>query len=374
MAFQQVGNLEFMLTWGPVLRGNCGARHDPSVRKGGHDNEVLERGSLTMPANLPPTYYEAEKRLREARTVQEKSEILEEMLTIMPKHKGTDKLRADLRKRIAKLKDEAQQKKGGARRESYIIEKEGAAQVVVIGPPNAGKSSLIASLTNARPEVAEFPHSTWKPTPGMAPYENMKFQLVDTPPISKEFMDPWMSDLMRRADILLILLDIHSDPLQGLEETLTLLAGLRIFPEGFPVPPDLKKSPIIKRVLLVMNKVDGAAEEEDYRAFLELSETGLCCLPISLKNGYHLDQLLKEIFRLSDIIRVYTKAPGKEPNREAPFVLARESTLEDLASKIHKDFVSNLKFAKIWGKAVFDGQMVQKDHILIDEDVVELHL
>jgi ribosome-interacting GTPase 1 len=327
-----------------------------------------------MPANLPPTYYEAEKRLREARTVQERSEILEEMLTIMPKHKGTDKLRADLRKRIAKLKDEAQQKKGGARRESYFIEKEGAAQVVVIGPPNVGKSSLIASLTNARPEVAEFPHSTWKPTPGMAPYENIKFQLVDTPPISKEFMDPWMTDLMRRADILLLLLDVHSDPLQGLEETLDLLAELRIFPKGFPIPPDLKKSPITKRMLLVVNKVDGAVEEEDYRAFLELSETRLPCLPVSLKNGYHLDQLLKEIFRVSDIVRVYTKAPGKEPNREAPFVLPRESTLEDLASKIHKDFVSKLKFAKIWGKAVFDGQMVQKDHILIDGDVVELHL
>ncbi len=327
-----------------------------------------------MPANLPPTYYEAEKRLREARTVQEKSEILEEMLTIMPKHKGTDKLRADLRKRIARLKDEAQQKKGGARRESYVIEKEGAVQVVVIGPPNVGKSSLIASLTNARPEVAEFPHSTWKPTPGMAPFENIKFQLVDTPPISREFMDPWMADLMRRAEMLLILLDIHTDPLQGMEETLNLLAGLRIFPEGFSVPSDLKKSPIIKKVLLAVNKVDGAAEEEDYRAFIELSETGLPRLPISVKNGYHLDQLLKEIFRLSDIIRVYTKAPGKEPNRAAPFVLPRESTLGDLASKVHKDFVSKLKFAKIWGKSVFDGQMVQKDHILIDEDVVELHL
>jgi uncharacterized protein len=327
-----------------------------------------------MPANLPPTYYDAEKRYREAKTVQEKTEILEEMLMIMPKHKGTDKLRADLRKRMAKLKDEAQQKKGGARRESYFVEKEGAAQVVVIGPPNVGKSLLVSTLTNAKPEVTDFPHSTWKPTPGMALFENVQFQLVDTPPISREFMDPWMSDLMRRADIVLLLLDIHSDPLQGLEDTLALMAGMRIFPIACPVPLDLKKTPIIKKVLVAVNKVDGQTDEQDYQVFVELSQIELPCLPLSLKQGFNLNQLLKEIFRLSDIIRVYTKAPGREPNRTSPFVLQAQSTLGDLAERIHKDFVSRMKFAKIWGKAVFDGQLVQKDHILSDGDVVELHI
>jgi len=174
--------------------------------------------------------------------------------------------------------------------------------------------------------------------------------------------------------MLLVLLDIHSDPLHGLEETMALLAELRIFPKGFPPPSDLKKSPIFKTILVAVNKVDGVKEEEDYRAFLELSEVPLTCIPVSVKAGYNLDLLLKEIFRLSDIIRVYTRAPGKEPDRKAPFVLPKDSTLEDLASKVHKDFVSKLKFAKIWGKAVFDGQMVQRDHILMDGDVVELHL
>ena len=154
-----------------------------------------------MPANLPPVYFDAEKRFREAKTPESKIEALEEMLTIMPKHKGTDKLRADLRRRIAKLKEQAQQKKGGARRDAaYMIEKEGAAQIAVIGAPNTGKSALVAALTNASPEVAEFPHTTWKPTPGMAPYENIQFQLVDTPPITRDYLDPWMADLMRRAD------------------------------------------------------------------------------------------------------------------------------------------------------------------------------
>lgn len=328
-----------------------------------------------MPANLPPPYFEAEKRYREARTAEEKIEALEEMLTIMPKHKGTDKLRADLRRRIAKTKTEAQQKKGSSKREaSYSIEREGAAQVVLAGAPNTGKSSLLAALSNARPEVADFPHSTWKPTPGMVPYENIQFQMVDTPPITREYMDPWMADLLRRADILAILLDLHADPLQQLEDTLTIFRDLRIYPKGEAIPADLKKSPFIKKCLLVLNKMDDDKDEEDYAAFLELSETRLPCVGVSVLAGRNFHVLLKELYSISEIIRVYTKVPGKEPDFTAPFVLPERSPLEELAEKIHKDFVDQLKFAKVWGKTVFDGQMVQKDHILQDGDIVEMHI
>jgi uncharacterized protein len=328
-----------------------------------------------MPANLPPTYFDAEKRFREAKTPESKIETLEEMLTIMPKHKGTDKLRADLRRRIAKLKEQAQQKKGGARRDTaYLIEREGASQIAVIGAPNTGKSALVSALTNANPEVADFPHTTWKPTPGMAPYENIQFQLVDTPPISREYLDPWMADLMRRADLLLVMLDLHDDPLQQLEETLAVLEDLRIFPEGFPVPGDLKKPPFIKKTLIVMNKVDNENHLEDFRAFLELTEVKLPSIGISLRGGRNLKGLLELLYQLAGIIRVYTKIPGKEPNRSAPFVLAKMTTLEELAGKIHKDFVNRFKFAKIWGPSVYDGQMVQRDYILRDGDVVEIHL
>lgn len=328
-----------------------------------------------MPANLPPVYFDAEKRFRDAKTAESKIEALEEMLTIMPKHKGTDKLRADLRRRIAKLKEQAQQKKGGARRDVvYLIEKEGAAQVVVVGPPNTGKSSLIGTLTNAAPEVAEFPHTTWKPTPGMAPYQNMQFQLVDTPPITRDYIDPWMADLMRRADIILVLLDLHQDPLQQLDETLTVLRELRIFPVGASLPDDLKKSPFFKRILIVVNKVDQASQREDYHAFLELAETSLPCTWISTRMGSNLKELLQLLYEVAGIIRVYTKAPGKEPNRAAPFILPQRATLEELAGKIHKDFVSRLKFAKIWGTTVFDGQLVQRDYVLQEGDVVEIHL
>jgi ribosome-interacting GTPase 1 len=299
---------------------------------------------------------------------------LEEMLIIMPKHKGTDKLRAGVRRKISKFKAQSQQKKGISRRETaYSIDREGAAQVVIIGPPNPGKSSLVARLTNAKPEVAEFPHSTWKPTPGMVSYENVQFQLVDTPPITRDYMDPWVGDLIRRSDIVAILIDLHEDPLRQFEDTFSILQDLRIFPEDFPVPQELKKPPLIKRMVVLVNKVDDVTDNEDYEIFLELLETKLPCLGISAETGRNLSRFVETLFDLSRIIRVFTKAPSKKPDFDHPFVLPKESTLEELAAKIHKDFVANLKFARIWGSSAFDGQMVQRDYVLQDGDVVEIH-
>jgi len=328
-----------------------------------------------MPANLPPPYFEAERRYREAKTASDKIEALEEMLTIMPKHKGTDKLRADLRRRIAKAKAQSQQKKGTSKRDTeYSIEKEGAAQVVLVGAPNVGKSSLVSMLTKAKPEVAAFPHSTWKPTPGMAHFENIQFQLVDTPPVTREFVDSWMTDLLRRAEMLIIVVDLHADPLQQLEDTLSILRELRIFPAGAAIPEGVGKTPFIKKMLILANKMDEIEEEDDFKAFLELSESPLPALGASTLTGRNLSALPKEIYALSGVIRVYTKAPGKEPNFNAPFVLPKESALEDLAAKIHKDFADRLKFARAWGRAVYDGQMVQRDYVLQDGDIVEIHI
>lgn len=328
-----------------------------------------------MPANLPPQYFEAEKRYREAKDPGDKVEALEEMLTIMPKHKGTDKLRAELRRKISKFKSQTQLKKGGARRDNvYNIQKEGAAQIVIIGPPNTGKSSLVAALTNAKPEIADFPHSTWGPTPGMASYENIQFQLIDTPPLSHEYVEPLIADLIRRADILVVLINLHADPIQQLEDTLAILEQWRVYPEGYPVPEDLLKAPFLKSILVAANKMDEVEEEEDFELFLELSETELPCLGISTFTKRNLDKFVKEIYHISKIIRVYSKAPGKDPDKTAPFVVPMETTLDELASKIHKDFTRKLKYAKIWGEAVYDGQMVQKDYVLQDGDVVEIHI
>ena len=328
-----------------------------------------------MPANLPPPYFEAEKRYREGKTSDEKIEALEEMLTIMPKHKGTDKLRADLRKRIAKHKSDARQKKGPAKGvTAYSIEKEGAAQAIIVGVPNVGKSSIVAALTNAKPEVADFPHTTWKPTPGMANFENIQFQLIDTPAVPTEFIDPGLADLLRRTDIIVVVVDIRGDPLQQMEDAMAFLNGLRIYSPGTPIAADLKKAPFIKKVLVLVNKVDDELDQEDYRVFVELCELPLPSLPISILAGYNLSEFLGKIYEMAAVIRVYTKSPGKEPDLTSPFVLPEDSTLEELAAEIHKDFVARLKFAKVWGPSVFGGQMVQRDYVLHDGDIVEIHI
>lgn len=328
-----------------------------------------------MPANLPPTYLEAERRYREARTTEEKIEALEEMLALIPKHKGTDKMQADIKHRISRHRDEAQKKKGAAKQKSiYAIEKEGAAQVIVIGPPNSGKSSLITALTNAEPEIAPFPHTTHKPTPGMAPFENIQFQLIDTPPLTSGYVDPLMMDLVRRVDIVVILLDITADLIGQHEEIMALLKEYRIFPEGAEVPDGVRRPVFFKRCMVVVNKVDSPAQQEDFATFLELAAPAMPSLAISILNGSNLDAFLRGIYDLAGIIRVYSKNPGREPDLDEPFVIPRDSTLEDLAGRIHKDFLTRLKYARIWGQAVHDGMMVQRDYVMHDGDIVEIHL
>ncbi|MCU0576596.1 MAG: 50S ribosome-binding GTPase [Desulfobacterota bacterium] len=328
-----------------------------------------------MPANLPPTYLEAERRYREARTTEEKIEALEEMFALIPKHKGTDKMQADIKKRISRHKEEAQKKKGAAKQKSvFSIEKEGAAQVMVIGPPNSGKSSLITALTNAEPEIAPFPHTTHKPTPGMAPYENVQFQLIDTPPVAAEYVDPLMMDLARRVDIVVILLDITTDPIGQFEDIIRIMGEYRIFPDGSAVPEGTRKPVFFKKVFIVVNKVDLPAREEDFQTFMELTELKIPALPISILNGTNLDVFLRKIYDMSGIIRVYSKNPGKDPDLDEPFVIPKDSTLEELAGRIHKDFMSKLKYARIWGRTVHDGMMVQRDYVMQDGDIVEIHL
>jgi ribosome-interacting GTPase 1 len=328
-----------------------------------------------MPANLPPDYFEAEKRYREARTPSEKIVCLEEMLTIMPKHKGTDKLRADLRRRISKLKDAAQSKKGTGRQASaYRIDKEGGGQVAVVGPANVGKSLLVATLTNAAPEVADFPHTTWKPTPGMMPYENIQIQLIDTPPLSQAYVEPEMMDLLRRVDTILLVVDLQADPIQQLEGSVSLLESHRIVPyrlkdrfagqRGFTLVP----------FLVLANKNDDENSSENYEIFRELLEDDWPMLPVSVLKGHHLDLMKQRLVERLEIIRVYSKAPGKVADHTAPFILKKGSTIQDFAGKVHKDFTVKLKIAKVWGIAVFEGQAVQRDHVLHDGDIVELHI
>ncbi|UCG07741.1 MAG: TGS domain-containing protein [Desulfobacterales bacterium] len=328
-----------------------------------------------MPANLPPDYFEAEKRYREAKTSAEKIACLEEMLTIMPKHKGTDKLRAGLRKRISKLKTAPQSKKGPGKRESaFHIDKEGAGQVVVVGPANVGKSALVATLTNANPEVADFPHTTWKPVPGMVEVENIQIQLIDTPPLNKDYMEPELMDLIRRSDLVLVVVDLQTDPVQQLEDSVALLQDHRIIPYRFHDRYTDQRGLTFVPFLVLANKNDDADSEENFQIFRELLQDDWPIISGSAATGRNLERLKNALVERLNIIRVYSKAPGKKPDFTAPFTLKKGSTVADLAAKVHKDFVDKLKIAKVWGAVVYDGQMVHRDHVLQDGDIVELHI
>jgi small GTP-binding protein len=328
-----------------------------------------------MPTNLPPEYFAAEERYRAAQTPAEKVSTLEELISTIPKHKGTDKLRADLRRRLSKLKSAAQSKKGTSTHESaYHIDPEGAGQVVVVGPPNVGKSALVAALTNATPEVAPFPFSTWTPTPGMMPVDNIQIQLIDTPPLNPEYLEPELLNLIRRVDLILLVVDLKTDPVQQLTDAVTLLEEHRIVAEHRRQRFTGQRRPSSVPVLVLANKYDDETIDENYEIFCALLEEDWPCLPVSTTTGRNLEQLKQQVVDILQVIRVYTKAPGQEPDFTAPFVLKRGQTVLDLAGKIHKDFLEQLKTARIWGTGVYDGQLVSHDHVLHDGDVVELHL
>ena len=328
-----------------------------------------------MPANLPPEYLEAEKRYRAAKNPTEKLACLEDMLTLLPKHKGTDKLRADLRRRISKVKASSLVKKTAGKRDSaFQIDKEGAGQVAVVGPANVGKSALVGRLTNANPEGADFPLTTWKPTPGMMPVENIQIQLVDTPALNREYVEPELLDLIRRSDLILLVVDLQTDPVQQLEETVDLLEQNRIIP--IHLRDKYEEERLLKFIpcLVLANKNDDENTDENLEIFRELTNNDWPMISVSTITGRNLELLKNILVQELQIIRVYSKAPGKEPDLTSPFVLKRGSTVEDFAGKVHKDFVDKLKIARVWGDGVFDGQMVQRDYILKDGDVVELNI
>ncbi len=328
-----------------------------------------------MPANLPPEYYDIEKLYRSARTPAEKITRLEELLTIVPKHKGTDKIRADLRKRISKLKAASQVKKSLSKRESaFQIDKEGAGQVAIVGSTNVGKSALVATLTNATPQVSDFPYTTWEPTPGMMPVENIQIQLIDTPPLSSEYVKPELIDLIRRVDLVLLIVDLKTDPLQQFDDSLALLKEHRIVPLYLKERYDDQRGLTFIPFLVMANKHDNEAIDEYFEIFCELLEGNWNLISTSVRTGHNLELLKKRLVDMLNIIRVYSKSPGKKPELTSPFVLKKGSTVSDFAGKIHKDFSEKLKTARVWGASVYDGQFVQRSYVLQDGDVVELQI
>jgi ribosome-interacting GTPase 1 len=327
-----------------------------------------------MPANLPPAYRDAEARLRAARGTEEKIAALEEMLAVMPKHKGTDKLQADLRARIAKLRREPA-RKGAARAHTHLVPREGAGQVVLAGPPNSGKSSLLAALTHAHPEIAAHPFTTREPAPGMMPFEDVAIQLVDLPPLAEERVEPWVFDLVRRADLVWAVLEGTSS-LDGLDLVRKVLAGRRLglAPAGAGTEPAAPAGMVLRPALLVLTGADRPGAAGDAAALADLLDEPWPILSVSAVTGEGLEALRLRTFRALGVVRVYTKQPGKPADRSRPFTLKAGATVGDLALAIHKDLHEKLRYARVWGGAAFDGQTVQRDHALTDGDVVEIHV
>jgi ribosome-interacting GTPase 1 len=334
-----------------------------------------------MPTNLPPEALEAEQRYREARSLVEKIHCLEEFIGTIPKHKGTDKLRASLRKRLSKLKDASQGRKSTGKRESaFSIDKEGAGQVVLVGPANVGKSALLAALTNATPDVTAAPFTTWQPVPGMMQVENVQIQLVDTPSLGRGIVEPELVSLIRRADLILLVVDLQADPIQQIEGTLAVLQEHRIAPLRLKERYTGQRRLTFVPFLVLVNKNDDESLDENFEILCELlrdegDDLADCpLLPISVTGERNLESLKQHVFERLNIIRIYSKAPGQKPDFSSPFILHKGGTVAEFAAKVHQDFVAQLKSARVWGSATHDGQMVRRDHVLHDGDVVELRI
>ena len=329
-----------------------------------------------MSANLTPQYRKAEQAYRQASGPEEELECLQVMLREIPKHKGTDRLQADLKQKISKLKKEQSKPKPAGQKGSRRIPRQGAGRAILLGPPNSGKSQLLESLSRAKPDIADYPFSTSTPMPGMMPFEDVHVQLIDTPPITSDFLDPTTQGLVRGADLVLLLVDLASDDcaedaeavIRRLEQTKTCLARLSYLDEE-----DIGRS--YTRTVAVLNKCDDPGAEDRRQWLKEVSSLEFPQLVISAREKIGLEELREAVFEALDVISVYTKMPhAKEPDYDKPFTLTRGGTLQQVAELIHKDVASNLKHARVWGSQVHDGTSVKGDYVLADRDVVEIHV
>jgi ribosome-interacting GTPase 1 len=313
-----------------------------------------------VPANLSPDYLAAERDYREAAGQAERIAALEKMLATIPKHKGTEKLQADLKRRLAQARKESTKKGGAHTGPFYLIEKEGAGQVALLGPPNAGKSQLLAALTHARPQIAEYPFTTRLPLPGMMRFENVQIQLLDLPPVAPDSAETWLPQAVRHADAGVLLVGLN-DPavLEQIEYIETCCTAWRA-----PIP-----------TLLVANHLDRDGAAESLAALEDLLGPRFSILGISALTGRNLDRFARALFDLLALVRVYTKPPGRKPEFDAPFLLHRGQTVLDAARLVHKDFAEHLRFARLYRAShERDGIMVERTHLVEDGDVLEFHL
>ncbi|MEA3356387.1 MAG: TGS domain-containing protein [Candidatus Bipolaricaulota bacterium] len=324
-----------------------------------------------MPANLTPEFLNARARFRAAQTTQDRLAALEDMLSSIPKHKGTDKMQADIKRRIAKLRSEKKKPGQDTHRSPDNVQREGAGQVVLLGPPNTGKSSLLAALTHAHPVVAAYPYSTPLPVPGMMDCADISVQLIDLPPVTAEYTEPWVYNLIRQADLALIVLN-GGNPKEltsQIDEITKLLDKRRI---RLVKKKTQGQDPSIKQLpcRIVINKADLADPKTPADQASSLFPTILT----SAREKTGLTALATEVFAALDIIRVYTKQPGRPADKKEPYTLPLGSTVLDAVTAVHRGFTERLRYVRIWGSGKFDGQKTATDHVLQDGDIVEIHL
>jgi len=374
-----------------------------------------------MPANLPPEYFKAEQRYLQAKTLEEKIRATEELIRIAPKHKGTEKLLRMLKRRLAKLRGELEERERrgrGGRGPSFAVKKEGCAQVALVGLPNSGKSTLLRKLTAARPEVAEYPFTTRLPVPGMMEYEDVQVQLVEIPSLVEgsslgRGLGAQPLSAARNADVIALVVEASSDPsrqleilvkeleeggirlnrsppkvtIQRREEGGIVLRGEELVEGGREGILELLREHRIHNALVVVEeRVDLQTLEEllegsvVYRpCFVLLTKTDLSPHGAEGLGPFRVidakkpaEELKREIFQGLGLIRIYTKKPNEEPSKK-PLVLPRGSTPQDVARAIHKELERGLRSVRVWGSTRFPGQWVPRDYPLQDRDVVELH-
>lgn len=331
-----------------------------------------------MPANLTPEYKRVEEEYRRATNPEEKLQWAQEMLRVIPKHKGTDHLQGVLKKRISQLKKEiSESKKSKAKRYEYHVEKQGAAQIALVGCPNVGKSQLLDVLTNAEPEIGDYMFTTREPQPGMMQCEDVQIELVDLPPVSGEYTPHWVFNIIRNADVVFLVIDFSTDTvIEQIEAIVEMLKEKKIVLLREALELDEQDIHLAyKKTMILATKFDLPGAGENLEIFKELYQTDLPIITVSAVSGENIDYL-KSCNLLEDLnlIRIYSKIPRKDPDMGNPFILQKGSTVSNFARQIHHDFADGLKHARVWGSSKFDGQQVDRDFILQDGDIVELHL
>jgi uncharacterized protein len=300
-----------------------------------------------MTINAHPDYIYAEKEYDLAETDEEKLKALEKMISLVPKHKGAENLRAQIKLRYKKLKErlETEKKSKKSARAGTGIKKEDM-QAVIIGKTKTGKSSLLSFLTNAHPKIGDYDFTTRKPIVGMMDYRGVSIQLIEVPAVESEYYDRGITN---SADSVLIIVD-NLNQIQEIEKNLDKSTGKRI---------------------IVFNKIDSLSETEKRKISATLSSKKYAFQLVSINTGEGIEELKEKLFQSFGKIRVYTKEPGKEKAKK-PIILSPDSIVKDVAEKILKGFSSKVKETRIWGpSAKYQGQVVGLQHKMRDLDIVE---